>query len=354
MYKLLSLGIEGKYFKVLKNMYENAKSRVKWDSELGKIFENLRGVLQGGVLSPSLFKLFLSDISDYLDKNKGVTIGDIIVCYILFADDLLLISETSTGLQKLINGLENYCFQWQILVNLTKTKISVFNAQYVNPNAIDTFYFNKTEITKTNVYEYVGLMFSTNSPKFQANYQNVRSKSLRAIYMAKKLMNNTIGKNASISTQFKMFDSQIRPILEYGCEIWYSGCPIKILESVHTEFMKRALGVKKQTSNLAIYGETGRFPLELRQMELQLRYWCRLAAMMPDDPLYHVYHQLLSLHKVGIKTWCDNIKHSLDFLGLRDMWSAYINGTPFKQILPVVSNVKEQWRINTSKYGCVK
>ena len=115
---------------------------------------------------------------------------------------------------------------------------------------------------------------------------------------------------------------------------------LSYIESVQTEFIKRALGVKKQTSNLAIYGETGSFPLELRQMELQLRYWSRLAATNPDDPLYHVYHQLLRLHKVGIKTWCDNIKHSLEFLGLTNVWSMYINGTPFEQILPLVSNVK--------------
>ena len=79
MYKLLSNGISGKYFNILKSMYKNSKSRVKWDSHLGKIFENLKGVLQGGVLSPTLFKLLLNDISSYLDKNKGVTVGDIII-----------------------------------------------------------------------------------------------------------------------------------------------------------------------------------------------------------------------------------------------------------------------------------
>ena len=122
-----------------------------------------------------------------------------------FADDLILISETSTGLQKLINGLENYCFQWQVLVNLTKTKISVFNAQYVDPNGIDTFYFNKNEITKTNVYEYVGLMFSTNSPKISG-----------------KLLKCAMQMITSSLHGQKMFHTQIRPILEFGCEIWYS------------------------------------------------------------------------------------------------------------------------------------
>ena len=271
MYKLLSNGISGKYFNILKSMYKNAKSRVK--SHLGKIFEKMKGVLQGGVLSPTLFKLFLNDISSYLDKNKGVTVGDIIICYILFADDLILVSETSTGLQKLIDGLENYCEQWEVLVNLTKTKISIFNKRYADPNAKVHFKFNNTEIIQTECYEYVGITFSTNKPTFKANYQCVRDKSLRATYLARKLLHNSIGNNAPISTQIKIFHTQIRPIFEYGCGILYPCSKIKLLEAVQTEYLKRALDIKRQTSNIAVHGETGRFHLQLRQIELQIRHF---------------------------------------------------------------------------------
>ena len=238
----------------------------------------------------------------------------------MFADDLILVSETSTGLQKLIDGLENYCRQWDVLVNLTKTKTSIFNKRYADPDAIEQFKFNDKEIKKTDGYEYVGITFSTNKPTFKANYQNVREKSLRATYLARKLLYNALGNNAPISTQIKIFDTQIRPILEYGCEIWYPGSQIKLLESVQMKFLRRALGIKEQTSNLAVYGETGRFPLQLRQMELQLRYWCRLATMEPENPLPHVYNELLKLHRCGNKTWCDNIVKTLDSIGLTDAW----------------------------------
>ena len=79
LYKLFVKGIGDKYFRLLKSMYKKAKSRVKWNSQLGRIFENLRGVLQGGVISPTLFNVFLEDISDYLDKNKGITVRDIVI-----------------------------------------------------------------------------------------------------------------------------------------------------------------------------------------------------------------------------------------------------------------------------------
>ena len=75
MYILFSRGMSGKYFQIIKSMYDKATSRVKFNAQLSEIFENLIGVLQGGVISPTLFKFFLGDISRYFDKEKGIRIN---------------------------------------------------------------------------------------------------------------------------------------------------------------------------------------------------------------------------------------------------------------------------------------
>ena len=198
LYKLFGKGVGGKYFDILKSMYENAKSRVKWNSALGKIFENLRGVLQGGVLSPTLFKIFLSDIKDYLDQNKGVTVGDIIICYILFADDLVLVSETHSGLQSLLNGLEKFCLQWQLLVNLTKTNITVFNAKFVTSDVPIKFFFSGNEIEHSDFYNYVGTVFNNTRDRFGNHFHMKHDKAVRACFAAKKLLHDTLGKKCAI------------------------------------------------------------------------------------------------------------------------------------------------------------
>ena len=89
------------------------------------------GVLQGGLLSPSPFNSFLEDLPAYLDIEKGVSIGAIHIAYLLYADDLVLMSESPTGLQNSIHGLEKFCMQWHMVVNLTKTKVLVFNERFV-------------------------------------------------------------------------------------------------------------------------------------------------------------------------------------------------------------------------------
>ena len=106
--KLRKQGIKGKFFAVISSMFKKAQSTVKWAGEIGETFDNLCGVLQGGVSSPQLFKIFLEDLVKYLDKSCGIHINTETICHLLLADDLALISETKSGLQKLLDGFSAF------------------------------------------------------------------------------------------------------------------------------------------------------------------------------------------------------------------------------------------------------
>ena len=106
LYKLLNRGVEGKMLCILKSMFSKSKSRVKWNNYFSETFENLYGVLQGGVISPTLFNVFLEDLPDYLDLSCGVSMNNIIISYLLHADDLVFISETE-GLQNTLTAFMN-------------------------------------------------------------------------------------------------------------------------------------------------------------------------------------------------------------------------------------------------------
>ena len=43
----------------------------------------------------------------------------------LFAGDLILVSETSSGLQNCLDRLQEYCDKWRLTVNIKKTKTMV-------------------------------------------------------------------------------------------------------------------------------------------------------------------------------------------------------------------------------------
>jgi hypothetical protein len=104
-YKLIHRGVNGKMLRLICDMYKKAKCRVKWKGQVGDEIESEFGVLQGGMTSPKLFTEFLHDLKEHLDDQHGTILGSEIITYMLYADDLVLCSDSEAGLQSLLNSL---------------------------------------------------------------------------------------------------------------------------------------------------------------------------------------------------------------------------------------------------------
>ena len=119
----------------------------------------------------------------------------------------------------------------------------------------------------------------------------------------------------------KLFDSHILPILDYGSEIWFTNKKIHNIEFVQLWFIKTTLGIKTQSSNLVSLGETGRFPLILRQQDFALKYFDRLIHFDKSRPLYKVYLEVREMHHKGYRNWyskIDTILHDNDITSYSD------------------------------------
>ena len=45
----------------------------------------------------------------------------------LYADDTVIMSESPNGLQSALNVYNDYCKQWKLTVNITKSKVVIFS-----------------------------------------------------------------------------------------------------------------------------------------------------------------------------------------------------------------------------------
>ena len=90
-------------------------------------FECPIGVKQGDCLSPTLFSIFINDLAVELKSaNLGVKIdheNEFLVSLLLYADDIVLLTENEVDMQTLISLVETWCRKWQLELNLTKTNI---------------------------------------------------------------------------------------------------------------------------------------------------------------------------------------------------------------------------------------
>ena len=89
----------------IKSIFSKAECHVKWDSSISEILKSEFGVLQGGMLSPKFFTEFLQDISKSFDQSQGIPVDTLLIAYLLFADNLVLFSDSANGLQKQLTAL---------------------------------------------------------------------------------------------------------------------------------------------------------------------------------------------------------------------------------------------------------
>ena len=126
--KLIKLGISEQLLEILQSMYSTATSSVKLSTyEVTHQFPCKKGVRQGGNLSPLLFSLFISDLEKELIRNAaGSRLGSTIVNLLMYADDLVLVSSSSSGLRKHLEVLQLFCEKSKLDINTDKTKICIF------------------------------------------------------------------------------------------------------------------------------------------------------------------------------------------------------------------------------------
>ena len=129
--KLQRIGVSGKFLKIIKSIYGSTTNSIIYGDQISNIFKSNMGVEQGDTLSTTLFNIFLNDLPNEFkfDGNGPVTVGDVEISCLLYADDLVLMSTSSEALQRCITRLEQYCERWKLEVNLKKTKILIFNKQ---------------------------------------------------------------------------------------------------------------------------------------------------------------------------------------------------------------------------------
>jgi hypothetical protein len=72
----------------------------------------------------------------------------------------------------------------------------------------------------------------------------------------------------------------VYPILTYSAEIWEFENK-NIIEKIHLKFRKKILGVKTSTPNFMVYGEPGRYPMELQIKIKMLCFWNKIVGNLP-------------------------------------------------------------------------
>ena len=304
-YKLLKNGWTGRVIDTLRSLYAKSHFRVKRNGKLSPAIPNWSGVNQGGISSGLLFRKYMADLGNYLNTEYGVVLSDEIIVHLLWADDLILFSDTQQGLQKLLNGLQKFCHNNHMVVNETKTKVMCFGKP-LNPDV----HFNGKLIKQVDTYKYLGNIIRSvhrcNQDTFAENYQYLSDQARKAIF---SLYRKTKAiRSLPPTAMFYMFDVLIRPILTYGSDVWgFDKTVANTLDKVFLNYNRCVLQVKATTCNAIVYGECGKFPPSVYCHVNVLSYYHRLLTMPEGKVVKSVFNMLYNLNDQGFQTWATRV-----------------------------------------------
>jgi hypothetical protein len=261
-----------------------------------------QGVRQGCPLSPILFKLFVEALAERLRKSGfGATINGIDLESLLYADDVVLLGESTADLQGMIDVVDKFCRQWRMEINLKKSEVMVVGEEHrcvcatrdqpkshfpvaITRNGVPAgecvlcspWICRGRKLKVVRKYKYLGIWFTSDLCWDVHIGVMLQKAETRTRDLGKVLSNRRLSARAKTLVWL----ASVRPLLEYGCEVWRTDeVQLSKMESMQMAAGKNIFKLNFHTSGLAVRALMNVPELRTRHAKLRLNYMAKIMAM---------------------------------------------------------------------------
>ena len=327
--KLLSdFGVCGNFLKCLHALYSDHQVFVRLSDGLLQPIKTTIGLKQGCCLSSLLFNMFINNLPTIFDQScDPICVENESFNSLLWADDLLIMSRSATGLQNAINKTSDFYKSLGLEINKSKTKVMVFNKQG-RVLANHSFKIENEPIKVVDTYQYLGIKLRPSGTMTYA-VGELFDKANRAWFAISNVL--YCHKRLPVAKAFQLFDSLIRPIATFSCEAWlpsilpknsFNSLPLllKTWESFRSEILNQKLcrlllSVHKKSSRLAVLGELGRYPMLIPALKNCLNYEWHLSRCDRSSVVSMAVREMKA--RPDLDTWYSRIKSMKGLLDIK-------------------------------------
>ena len=219
------------------------------------------------------------------------------VYMLMYADDVVLLANDPATLQLQLDALAQFCTDWDMAVNLAKTKVVVFNSSQQGSQAAappqHTWVFQGQPVEQATQYKYLGLIFDA-AKGFCTAPGQLATAGRRALGAVQGMCANSDIDDPSI--RLHLWQQLVLPVVSYGCEIWgaqyhhfteHSYFADNPGEEVHLDFLRWYTGAGSKAHKRVILQAANRLPVLQHWLQRSLRLWNKLAGADPDSWLAH-------------------------------------------------------------------
>ena len=246
--QILSLtGFNNSVRQTVMNMIVGHRIKVFANGSTSPAFEAKFGVPQGDPISPLVFNLYFNAVTHVVDSFKGVTIEGEKVVILLYADDIIVMSETAQELTQILSRLNSIALQ--LGLHFATHKCKVFGVTKSGIKSRAKIYLNGSNINSPkDPMDYLGARLANN-----LNWLPQKNKLIEKVQTRLSLFKPRHLRLETVST---VLMSKVLSIPRYLSSV--DAVPLSTLTKLESNIsgsIKKKLGCNFKLSKAVIYGD---------------------------------------------------------------------------------------------------
>ena len=236
IYKLFMIKVPYYLIKIIANFLGGRTFVVKIEGKVSSVRSIICGVPQGGVLSPTLFSVYINDVPSPRGQDEKM---------MLFADDILYIQSYTYKVNKKIitessdiatEKTQNYLYEleawmdrWRLSLAPHKCAQTTFSRAMKNPKDFLNIYIYGQRVVCDENPKFLGITFDTRMT-FEAHYKKIKEKVNDRINILKVL---SYDRSWSLKTNFllSIYKVLIRSVMDYA-NVVTAACNEKVIKEL--------------------------------------------------------------------------------------------------------------------------
>ena len=322
--KLYLDGIRGNDWLLLKELYSDCSSRIKWAGELSDPINIKQGVRQGGVLSTGHYKRYNNPLLLQLEEGySGIKIGSISIPHVTVADDLAILAGSKSENQVMVWDVEDSSNRERYCVHPAKSHILWYKFGKKDNSDLDVF-LGDARVDVSASATHLGINRSTSQSV------DIEGKISLGRKTAYSLMGAGFhgGSGLKAVRNGHVWSTFVVPRLLYGIECQLlKKKEIDSLEKFQRKCLKQLQGLPDNTSSSACLALLGIPPIEsvIHKSLLNL-----FATMMRDQKSieYEIAQRQIVMKDFPDKSMFTHIQCLLDLYDLPSVFELMSNTLP--------------------------
>ena len=151
----------------------------------------------------------------------SITLRDVFLSILLYADDMALIAPSLCGLQMLLSATEQYCKDWDIMLNPKKTK----NLSFGKKSELPPLTLDDKTIEWVDSWTYLGVKLLSHK-HFNCDIDD----KVKSFYRCANAILRIEGRSDEI-VMLQLIESQCVSILTYAIEVIHVAAEINVANS---------------------------------------------------------------------------------------------------------------------------